>query len=112
MMGALSRKVRDTALPGAFNAEDEQEKGRYVDFLPVRVVTASGQEVDGLRLNEDGFTIQLRDLENRLHSFRKSEIKIMEKGFARSFMPSFAGVFKPGEIEDLVAFLANLKGKP
>ena len=34
MMGALSRKVRDAALPGAFNADDEQEKARYVDFLP------------------------------------------------------------------------------
>jgi len=34
MIGGLSRKVRDSALPGVFNADDETEKGRYVDFLP------------------------------------------------------------------------------
>ncbi len=34
MIGALSRKVRDAALPGAFNAESEEMKSGYVDFLP------------------------------------------------------------------------------
>lgn len=91
-------------------AEKTTGEDGYVEFLPVRVVTANGQEVDGLRINEDGFTLQLRDLDNRLHSFRKSELRIMEKGFARSFMPSFAGVFNEGEIDDLVAYLANLRG--
>jgi putative heme-binding domain-containing protein len=85
------------------------EDGFY-EFLPVRVVTASGKEVDGLRLNEDGFTIQLRDLDNRLHSFRKSEVTVLEKGFARSFMPSFASVFNTAELDDIVAYLANLRG--
>jgi cytochrome c oxidase cbb3-type subunit 3 len=84
----------------------------YVEFLPVKVVTATGQEVDGVRVNEDGFTIQLRDLENRLHSFRKSEVKVLEKSFSRSVMPSFAHVFNATELDDVVAYLANLKGKP
>jgi cytochrome c oxidase cbb3-type subunit III len=87
------------------------EDGFY-EFLPVRVVTAAGHELDGLRVNEDGFTIQLRDLDNRLHSFRKSEVKVLEKGFARSVMPSFASVFNPTELDDVVAYLANLRGKP
>ncbi|HUR56190.1 MAG TPA: c-type cytochrome [Opitutaceae bacterium] len=84
----------------------------YVEFLPVKIVTATGQEVDGVRLNEDGFTIQLRDLENRLHSFRKSEVKVLEKSFSRSVMPSFAHVFNATELDDVVAYLASLRGKP
>ncbi|HEY4135447.1 MAG TPA: HlyD family type I secretion periplasmic adaptor subunit [Alphaproteobacteria bacterium] len=34
MMGALSRKVRDIALPGAFGGDSEEVQNRYVDFLP------------------------------------------------------------------------------
>jgi cytochrome c oxidase cbb3-type subunit III len=83
----------------------------YFEYLPVRVVGASGHEVEGLRVNEDGFTLQVRDLENRLHSFRKSEIKEIQKGFGKSIMPSFANVFTAAELDDLVAYLANLRGK-
>jgi len=82
----------------------------FFQFLPVRIVTATGREVDGLRVNEDSFTIQLRDLDDRLHSFRKTEVKVIEKGFARSYMPSFAHAFNATELDDLVAYLANLRG--
>ena len=34
MIGGLSRKVRDAALPGAFNADRDDLKAGYVDFLP------------------------------------------------------------------------------
>ena len=38
-------------------------RGRgYNEYLPVRVVMKDGREVRGLRLNEDVFTIQLRDV--------------------------------------------------
>lgn len=84
----------------------------FFEFLPVRVVSSTGQELEGLRVNEDTFTIQLRDLDNRLHSVRKADARVLEKGFARSVMPSFASVFNPAELDDLVAYLASLRGKP
>jgi adhesin transport system membrane fusion protein len=34
MIGGLSRKARDAALPGAFNADSEDMKADYLDFLP------------------------------------------------------------------------------
>ncbi len=83
----------------------------YAEFLPVRITTTTGQSVEGLRVNEDGFTIQLRDLENRIHSFRKAEVTQITKGFGQSIMPSFASMFSAADLDDVVAYLSSLKGK-
>lgn len=90
---------------------------RWVIFLPdnflqVRVVTRDGRAITGVRLNEDAFSIQLRDLSERIHSFWKSELKELHRDWGKSPMPSYRDVFEPDEIEDLVAYLASLRGRP
>ncbi len=75
--------------------------------LAVRVVTASGEEIVGRRVNEDSFTIQLRDQQNRYYSFRKTEVQAIWREPETRLMPSFEGVFSDKEIEDLVAYLAS-----
>jgi putative heme-binding domain-containing protein len=80
------------------------------NFLQVRVVTAAGAELTGVRVNEDTFSIQLRDATNRIHSFWKSELRALHKDWGRSPMPSYAGVFSAAELDDLVAFLAAQRG--
>jgi cytochrome c oxidase cbb3-type subunit 3 len=82
----------------------------FNEYLPVRVVTHDGREIRGVRVNEDPFTIQLRDPANRFHSFRKSDTKEIEKEFGKSLMPSYRGRLTEAEIEDLVAYLASLRG--
>jgi putative heme-binding domain-containing protein len=82
----------------------------FTEYLPVRVVTSDGREVHGVRINEDPFTIQLRDSANRFHSFRKSDTKEIEKEFGKSLMPSFRGRLTDAETEDLVAYLSSLRG--
>jgi putative heme-binding domain-containing protein len=82
----------------------------FAEYLPVRIVTSDGREVRGVRINEDPFTIQLRDVGNRFYSFRKSDLKELEKEFGKSLMPSFRGRLTDAEIEDLVAFLSSLRG--
>jgi cytochrome c oxidase cbb3-type subunit III len=82
----------------------------FTEFLPVRVVTSDGREVRGIRINEDPFTIQMRDSANRFHSFRKSDTKEIEKEFGKSLMPSYRGRLTDAETEDLVAYLAALRG--
>ena len=54
--------------PGTSKARDSSG---YLQFLVIRVVTQDGREVRGMRINEDTFTLQLRDADNRLYSFRK-----------------------------------------
>jgi putative heme-binding domain-containing protein len=82
----------------------------YSEYLPVRVVMKDGGEVRGLRLNEDVFTIQLRDAGGRFHSIRKSDAELVRKETGASLMPSFAGRVSDAELDDLVAYLASLGG--
>ncbi|MCI0401525.1 MAG: c-type cytochrome [Acidobacteria bacterium] len=78
------------------------------NFLLVRVVTKDGQRLTGVRVNEDTFSIQLRDSSDRVHSFFKSELTELRKDWGKSPMPSYRGLFSDKELDDIVAFLASL----
>ena len=80
------------------------------NFLQVRVVTAKGEKITGARLNEDPFSIQIRDLQGRVRSFFKSELAELHKDWGKSLMPSYRDVLSNEEINDLVAYLASLRG--
>jgi putative heme-binding domain-containing protein len=80
-------------------------------YLVVTAVTRDGRTIDGYRVNEDAFTVQLREADGRLVSLRKGELASLEKHADRSPMPAYGGVLTPAEIEDLVAYLASLGGE-
>jgi cytochrome c oxidase cbb3-type subunit 3 len=79
-------------------------------FLVVSVKTRDGKTVRGLRANEDSFTIQLRDARGRFQSLRKLDLVELKKEFGTSTMPSYRDVFTASELDDLVAYLAGLRG--
>jgi cytochrome c oxidase cbb3-type subunit 3 len=77
---------------------------------PVRLVTKDGKTINGRRLNEDTFTIQLLDNHERLMSVTKTNLReytILDK----SSMPSYKDTLAAQEMSDLVAYLVSLKGK-
>lgn len=78
---------------------------------PVRIVTKDGREVKGRRLNEDTYTVQIIDDQERLASFVKADLKAYELGQA-SPMPSIEKTFTAEEVSDLIAYLLSLKGMP
>lgn len=80
------------------------------EFLPIRVVTNQGREVRGVRINEDSFTIQIRDANGQLYSFRKADLRQIEKEFGKSAMPAYKDRLSDSEARDLVAYLASLGG--
>jgi len=80
------------------------------NFLQVRVVTADGKQLTGVRLNEDMLSIQLRDYSGGLHSFLKSELRELHKDWGKSPMPSYFNTLTEAELEDLVAYLVSLRG--
>ncbi|HYL82617.1 MAG TPA: c-type cytochrome [Candidatus Angelobacter sp.] len=82
------------------------------NFLLVEAVTHSGQTLRGIRLNEDTFTIQLKDQQGRFHSFRKSELRDLKKLRGETPMPSYGSVLSAAELDDLIHFLASRRGKP
>ena len=81
-------------------------------FLYLSATPASGAAVRGIRVNEDSFTIQLRDAGGTYHSFRKSELKELRRLDGETPMPSYEGQVTGAALDDLVAYLAGLKGKP
>jgi putative heme-binding domain-containing protein len=87
----------------------EPTKAMWPINRPVRIVTTDGRTFRGRRMNEDTFTVQLIDEQERLVSIDKSQIKEFEKS-ATSTMPSVAGKLSGDEIADLIAYLLSLKG--
>ena len=77
---------------------------------PVRVVTKSGTVINGRRLNEDTYTLQLIDDRERLHSLVKSDLREVTVSTA-SPMPSYRATLRPEEIADVLAYLLSLKGQ-
>ncbi|HEX4001013.1 MAG TPA: c-type cytochrome [Candidatus Acidoferrales bacterium] len=86
------------------------ERGRFTQYLFVRVTTKSGHVVEGTRVYEDTFTIELKDVAGRFHSFRKLDLAKLEKLPGKSVMPSFKDTLSSTQLDNLVAYLASLKG--
>jgi len=76
---------------------------------PVRAVTRDGRTIRGRRLNEDTYTVQLIDDQERLVSLVKADLREYELA-KTSPMPSVAGKLTADEQADLVAYLLSLKG--
>jgi len=76
---------------------------------PVRLVKKDGTVVNGRRLNEDTYSIQVIDDKERLHSILKTDIR--EFTIAKtSPMPSYKSTLSADEIADLIGYLLSLKG--
>jgi putative heme-binding domain-containing protein len=77
---------------------------------PVRIVTKDGKTINGRRLNEDTYTIQLIDDHEHLVSLTKANLRqytILDT----ASMPSYKDKLDAKEMSDLVAYLVTLKGK-
>jgi putative heme-binding domain-containing protein len=84
----------------------------FLAYLLVQVATHDGHVVRGLRINEDTFTIQVRDADNRIHSFQKRDLAEVKREPGGSLMPSFGATIAPSELDDLITYLASLRGAP
>lgn len=80
-------------------------------FLVVRVTTGEGKKLFGVRVNEDSFTIQFRDSSGKFYSFRKSGLVQLKKDSTSELMPSYRDAFTRQEMDNLVAYLASLRGE-
>jgi cytochrome c oxidase cbb3-type subunit III len=86
------------------------ETGGLLDYLHIHLVTNAGRAYDGTRVVEDSFHIVIRDAQGNFHSFKKSDLKELDKQPGKSTMPSFKDKLSAAQVDDLVAYLAGLKG--
>ena len=92
------------------NEAGAMERGRFTQFLFVHVVERDGHSVDGTRVSEDSFTIVIKDATGHFYAFRKLDVQKVEKIRGKSVMPSFKDTLSATQLDDLVAYLASLKG--
>jgi len=78
-----------------------------LDYRPVALITAAGKGTSGIHLNEDEYSIHLRDLSGNLRSFLKSELTDIKLP-RQSVMPAYPSLSK-AELENLVAYLDSLR---
>jgi putative heme-binding domain-containing protein len=75
---------------------------------PVRLVMKDGRIISGRRLNEDTYSVQLIDDEERLLSIAKHDVRTLDVQ-TKSPMPSYAATLTTDELSDLIAYLLTLK---
>jgi putative heme-binding domain-containing protein len=79
-------------------------------YLVVRAVPASGPEVRGIRVNEDVFWIHIRDASGTVHALQKSDLTRVDRELEATLMPSYETRLSSGQLDDLVTYLATLRG--
>jgi cytochrome c oxidase cbb3-type subunit III len=80
-----------------------------VPYRVFQLVTKQGQTIRGTLLNQDTFTIQLRDQAGELRAFQKADLA--SSGFLPSPMPSYATRLTPQEVADVAAYLLSVRGQ-
>jgi cytochrome c oxidase cbb3-type subunit 3 len=81
-------------------------------FLQIRATMSDGRAITGARVNEDTFTVQIRDVGGTVHSLEKSGLRAFHKDAGTSPMPGYGTTLTGGELDDLVAFLVRQQEAP
>ena len=110
-----------SARPRAYLVESIRDAGRQLTpnrafgdtialkYDTVTAVTSDGRTIVGVPMNEDTFTVQLMDTNERIHSFEKSSLTSLRHE-DRSLMPSYdAARLNDADLDDVVAFLQSLR---
>ncbi len=78
------------------------------------VVTArpkNARSVRGVRVSEDVFWVYVRDPSGKIHRYWKPDLEALEREAGASLMPTYGAQRAATEVDDLVAYLASLRGQ-
>ena len=86
------------------------EAARSPGYLVVRAATRGGAEIRGNRINEDVFWVHIRDVAGNVHTFEKKDLTGLARELKGTLMPSYESLLSAADLDDLVAYLASLRG--
>jgi putative heme-binding domain-containing protein len=79
-------------------------------YEPVTVTTQNGQTVQGVKKNEDLFSVQVMDSRERIQGYLRSDVRDVADG-KQSAMPVFGpDRLNESDLNDLLTYLSTLKG--
>ena len=74
-------------------------------YETVTVVTPDGEEIKGVTLNEDSFSLQLMDTAERIHLLEKDKLRSITRS-RQSLMPAYnTGTLSNHDLSDIIAYL-------
>jgi len=81
------------------------------EYETVMVTTADGKKITGVTMNEDNFSVQMMDADEKIFLFEKDKLKSFEKS-RESLMPPYdAKTLSDKDLNDLVAYLLSVSAK-
>jgi putative heme-binding domain-containing protein len=79
-------------------------------FEPVTVTPPDGKPIEGVKKNEDLFSVQIMDTRERIQGYEKDKVTSVESG-KKSAMPTFGpDRLSDGDLDDLLRYLQTLRG--
>lgn len=79
-------------------------------YAMITVVTKDGKKIVGAQRGYDEFSAQLMDASETYYSFQKSDVASITQEY-KSLMPdTFGRLFNESELNDVVAYMASLRG--
>ena len=84
---------------------DERVESRW---WSMRVTHLDGTRVEGIRLNEDTYSVRILDRNEELWSFLKRDLSESER-IETSTMPGYGGTLTDSEVHDVIAYLYTLR---
>ena len=93
---ALGRQIRGTV--GDFRT----------GYEPVTLTTPGGQQIHGVKKNEDMFSVQIMDTRERIQGYLREDMREVANQ-KQSAMPAFEKL-SDAELDDLLAYLTSLRG--
>ena len=97
----------DQQLRDALLEPSREVAGRYET---ARLVTAEGERVEGVVMNENSYNIFVMDRSENIRSFRKAELQSLDLP-EESLMPAYGDLLSTADLENLIAYLCSLQGQ-
>lgn len=95
-------------------AMSRQIRGAVQDFRtgyePVTLTTPGGQQIHGVKKNEDQYSVQVMDTGERIQGYLREDMRTVTNE-KQSTMPTFgADALSDSDLDDLLAYLTSLRG--
>ena len=79
-------------------------------YAPVTIQPPTGPAIQGVKKNEDTFSVQIMDTRERIQGFEKDKMKTVQDNI-RSAMPAFGPErISDRDLDDLLRYLSTLRG--
>ena len=101
-----SARTRDVLLARIRRGSEDFRPG----FEPVTVTPADGAPIQGVKKNEDLFSVQIMDTRERIQGYEKDKVAAVENG-RKSAMPVFGpDRLSDSDLDDVLRYLQTLRG--